>query len=207
MGQKVNPIGFRLGIFEPWKARWFATKKEYGKILVEDFQVRRFAASRLVKSDTEKIEIERTGDSVKLVISSRRPGVAIGKRGQGIEQLKADFFKEFGRNVEIAISEVKSPDTSACLIGLSIAEQIERRVNFKKAMKKAAFSAIKAGVKGIKIRCAGRLGGAEIARIEWFRFGSVPLHTIRAKIDYAAVEAQTTYGKIGIQVWSCRGEY
>lgn len=207
MGQKVNPIGFRLGVFEPWKARWFASRKEYGKTLMEDFKIRAFAASKLVKADTEKVEIERTGDSVKLIISSKRPGIAIGKRGQGIEQLKSDFFKTFGRNVEIAINEVKTPDASAVLIGLSIAEQIERRVNFKKAMKKAAFLAIKAGVNGIKIRCAGRLGGAEIARIEWFRFGSVPLHTIRSKIDYAAVEAQTTYGKIGVQVWACRGEY
>jgi small subunit ribosomal protein S3 len=207
VGQKVNPFGFRLGVFESWRARWFAKKKDYGKTLVEDFKIRRFMATKLVKGDTERVEIERTGDSVKLVVHTRRPGVAIGKKGQGIEQLKADFSKEFGRNVDVSINEVKSPDTSASLIGLSIAEQIERRANFKKVMKKAGFAALKAGAKGIKICCSGRLGGAEIARREWFRFGSVPLHTLRSKIDYALVEAQTTYGKIGIQVWSCKGEY
>lgn len=206
MGQKVNPVGFRLGVFESWSARWFS-KKDYGKTLVEDLKIRRFANTKLVKSDTEKIQVERTGDSIRLVIWSRRPGVVIGKRGQGIEQLRAGFAKEFGRNVEISINEVKSPEASASLIALNIAEQIERRVNFKRAMKRAGFSAIKAGVKGIKICCSGRLGGAEIARKEWFRFGSVPLHTLRSKVEYSAVEAQTTYGKIGIKVWSCRGEY
>lgn len=206
MGQKVNPLGFRLGVFESWGARWFS-KKDYGKTVVEDLKIRRFATSMLVKSDIEKLNIERTGDSIRLVIWTKRPGVVIGKKGQGIEQLRTGFAKKFGRSVEVSINEVKTPDASASLIALGIAEQIERRVNFKRAMKRAGFSAVKAGVKGIKICCSGRLGGAEIARKEWFRFGSVPLHTLRSKVEYAAVEAQTTYGKIGIKVWSCRGEY
>ncbi len=206
MGQKVNPVGFRLGSFEPWGAKWFS-KKNYGKTLVEDFKIRRFADSRLVKSDVERIQLERAGDSIKMIIWSKRPGLVIGKRGLGIGQLRDDFFKEFGKNIEIAIHEVKSPDACASLIAAGIAEQIEKRVNFKRVMKRAGFAAVKAGVKGIKICCSGRLGGAEIARKEWFRFGSVPLHTLRSKIEYSAIEAQTTYGKIGIKVWSCRGQY
>ncbi len=206
MGQKVHPVGFRLGIYEDWQAHWFA-KKSYGKEVLEDFQIRKFLKARLSIVDTARVVIDKAVDSVRVTIHTVRPGMIIGKKGQGIDQLKADLSKLLKKGVEVSIQEVKSPETHARLVAESIAEQLEKRVSFKRLMKKAGQAAMKSGVKGIKICISGRVGGAEIARIEWLRLGSVPLHTLRANIDYALAEALTTYGIIGIKVWICKGEY
>lgn len=206
MGQKVNPVGFRLGVYEDWHAHWFA-KKSYGSDVLEDFQIRRFLKSRMNDNDVSKVVIDKAVDNVRIVISASRPGMIIGKKGQGIEQLKYDLAKLLRKNIEISVQEVKSPEMSAQLVAKSIAEQIEKRVNYKRLMKKAGFSALKSGAKGIKISVSGRLGGAEIARTEWLRLGSIPLHTLRVNVDYALAEALTTYGIIGVKVWICKGEY
>ncbi len=206
MGQKVHPIGFRLGIYGDWQAHWFA-RRGYGKELAEDLQIRSYLKKKLARSEVEKVVIDKAGENVRVTIHSGRPGVVIGKKGAGIESLKSDLYKTFKKNIEVSVKEVRLPQISARLIGESIAEQLERRVGYKRAMKKAGFAAMKGGVKGIKIYCGGRLGGAEIARIETLRLGSVPLHTLRSNIDYAAVEAKTTYGIIGIKVWVFHGQY
>jgi len=206
MGQKVHPVGFRLGVYEDWQAHWFA-KGSYGLNLLEDFQIRRFLKSRLNDSDISKIIIEKAVDNVRVVILSSRPGMIIGKKGQGIEQLKVDLAKVLTKNVEISVQEVKVPELSSRLVAKSIADQIEKRVNYKKLMKKAGFAALKSGAKGIKISVSGRLAGAEIARTEWLRLGSIPLHTLRVNVDFSLVEARTTYGMIGVKVWICKGEY
>lgn len=207
MGQKVHPLGFRLGVFEDWNAHWFARKKDFGKVLIEDFQIRELLKSRLNYRDVEKVVIDKAADNIRIIIFSSKPGVIIGKRGQGIEQLKGFLFDKFKKNIDISVQEVKNAETSATLVASSIAEQLSRRASFKRLMKRAGFAAMRSGAKGIKICCAGRLGGAEIARSEWLRLGSVPLHTLRAKIDFALVEAKTTYGIIGVKVWICKGEY
>jgi small subunit ribosomal protein S3 len=206
VGQKVHPLGFRLGVFEDWRARWFA-KKSYGETLIEDFAVRKSLKKHLNKADTAKVVIEKAGESMRIIVHTARPGVVIGRKGQGIDLLRSELHRKFGKNIEVSVQEVKSPDTDATLVAQSIAEQIERRASFKRVMKKAGFASMKAGAKGIKICCAGRLGGAEIAREEWLRLGSVPLHTLRSNVDYASIQAKTTYGIIGIKVWICRGEY
>lgn len=206
MGQKVHPVGFRLGIFEDWSAHWFA-KKSYGDELMEDFQIRKYFREKLNDIDTAKIVIEKAVDNVRVIIFSAKPGMIIGKRGQGIEQIKQDLHRKLNKNVDISVQEVKTLELNAVLVGKGIAEQLEKRVSFKRAMKRAGLVALKSGAKGIKICCAGRLGGAEIARTEWLRLGSIPLHTIRANVDYAMVEAHTTYGRIGVKVWICKGEY
>ena len=206
MGQKVNPLGFRLGVFEDWKARWFA-KKSYGAELMEDFQIRRYLSNKLNSIDVSRVVIEKAGENIRIVISSSRPGFIIGKKGLGIEELKRDIYNKFKKNVDISVQEVRVPELSAELVAKGIAEQLEKRVGFKRAMKRAGFGTMKCGAKGVKICCAGRLGGAEIARSEWLRIGSVPLHTLRADIDYALAEAHTTYGIIGVKVWICKGEY
>lgn len=206
MGQKVHPHGFRLGIYEDWSAHWFA-KKGYGKALIEDLRVREYLKGALSRADTAKVVIDKAGDSMRIIVFSARPGTVIGKKGQGIESLKKGLYKRFKKTVEISVQEVKSPDLDAVLLAQAVAEQLERRASFKRVMKKIAYGTMKAGAKGIKICCAGRLGGAEIARSEWIRLGSVPLHTLRSNISYAAVEAMTTYGLIGIKVWVCKGEY
>lgn len=206
MGQKVHPVGFRLGVYEDWQAHWFA-KNSYGLDVLEDFQIRRFLKTRLNDSDISKIVIDKAVENVRIVIFASRPGMIIGKKGQGIEQLKVDLAKVLRKNIEISVQEVKVPEMSARLVAKSISDQIEKRVNYKKLMKKAGFAALKSGAKGIKIAVAGRLGGAEIARTEWLRLGSVPLHTLRVNVDFALVEAHTTYGMIGVKVWICKGEY
>lgn len=206
MGQKVHPVGFRLGIFEDWSAHWFA-KKSYGDELFEDFQIRKYFKERLNDIDIAKIVIEKAVDNVRVIIFSSKPGVIIGKKGQGIEQIKQDLYRKLNKNVEISVQEIKTVELNATLVGKSIAEQLEKRVSFKRAMKRAGLMALKSGAKGVKICCAGRLGGAEIARTEWLRLGSIPLHTLRANVDYALVEAHTTYGRIGVKVWICKGEY
>lgn len=207
MGQKVHPIGFRLGIYRTWLARWFA-RDSYGKFLMEDIKIRKYLEDKLKDAEISNIEIEKTGENVRVVLHSGRPGVVIGKKGQEIDTLKLALGKMLGKsNVEVSVQEVKNPELDAMLVAKGIAEQLVRRVSHKKAMKRATASAMRAGAKGIKIRCSGRLQGAEIARDEWERVGSTPLHTLRADIDYGLAEAKTTYGIIGVKVWICRGEY
>jgi small subunit ribosomal protein S3 len=206
VGQKVHPLGFRTGVYRTWNARWFA-KKDYKTCLLEDFKLREYLNSRLGAADLSAVNIDRAGDNVRVELRSARPGVVIGKRGQEIEQLRADLSKKFGKSIDVSVQEEKNLEQSAQLVAKGIADQIERRVGYKRLMKKAGHATMKSGARGIKIRVAGRLGGAEIARIEWLRLGCVPLHTLRSDIDYALVEAKTTYGIIGVQVWICRGEY
>lgn len=207
MGQKVHPIGYRLGVYRSWLSRWFA-RDSYGDNLLEDFKIRKYLNKALDKAEVSKIEIEKAGDNVRIVIFSGRPGVVIGKKGQEIDALRRALAKLLNKNtVEISVTEVKTPELDASLVAQAIAQQIERRANYKKAMKRAGSAAMRSGAKGVKIRCAGRLNGAEIARAEWFRIGSVPLHTLRSDIDYGFAEAHTTYGIIGVKVWICKGEF
>lgn len=206
MGQKVNPIGFRLGVYRDWDARWFA-RKSYGKQLLEDIKIRSFLNKALENAELARIEIEKAGDNVRIILHSGRPGVVIGKRGQDIETLKQDLSALLKKNVDVSVQEVKTPELNAMLVAKNLAEQLEKRASFKKIMKRAALSAIKSGAKGIKICCSGRLNGAEIARQEWTRVGSIPLHTLRSDVDYGFAQAQTTYGIIGVKVWICKGEY
>ena len=208
MGQKVNPVGFRLGIYRNWDSRWFA-RKSYGKEVLEDFQIRKFLSAALENAEISKIEIEKAGDdNMRITLHSGRPGIVIGKRGADIDFLRTELARRWNKkNVEVSVQEVKNPEIDAVLVAKNIAEQLVKRGSFKKAMKRAAISAMKSGAKGIKICCAGRLNGAEIAREEWTRVGSIPLHTIRAEIDYGLAEALTTYGLIGVKVWICKGEY
>lgn len=207
MGQKVHPNGFRTGVYRDWNARWFA-RKSYGEQLLEDLKIRKFLAQRLRNAEVARVEIEKAGDNVKVIIHSGRAGVVIGKKGQEIDALRKEIAKLINKNaVEVSVQEVKHPELDATLVALNIAEQLERRGSFKKAMKRASAATLRAGAKGIKICCSGRLNGAEIARSEWLRMGSVPLHTLRADVDYGFVEALTTYGKIGVKVWIGRGEY
>jgi len=207
VGQKVNPLGFRLGIYRDWDASWFA-RDSYSKNFLEDFKIRKYLNSTLEKAEVSSIKIEKAGESIKIIIHSGKPGLVIGKKGQEIDTLRRDLSSllEIG-SIEISVQEVKKPELDAMLVAKNIAEQLEKRVNYKKAMKKAATTAMKSGAKGVKICVAGRLGGAEIARTEWLRVGSVPLHTLRSDIDYALAEAKTKYGIIGVKVWICRGEY
>jgi len=210
VGQKVNPKGFRLGVYLDWDARWFARGPvtAYGEQLLEDLKIRRYLNGVLSRAEVAKLEIEKAGDSVRIIIHSGRPGVIIGKKGQEIDAMRKKIANLIGKNtIEISVQEVKKPELDATLIAKNIAEQLERRGSYKKAMRRASLSAMKSGAKGIKIRCKGRLNGAEIARDEWIRVGSVPLHTLRADIDYGFAEAKTTYGIIGVSVWLCRGEY
>jgi len=207
MGQKVRPTGFRTGIFLPWQSTWFAGKKDFAELLFEDQKIRKFIHGRYKGSGISKVRIERTREKVVVVILTSKVGVIIGKKGQGIEQMRHDLGKALKKTVEISVQEIKNPETNARLVAASIAEQLEKRVSFKRLMKKAGQAAMKSGAKGIKICISGRIGGAEIARIEWLRLGSVPLHTLRANIDYAHAEALTTYGLIGVKVWICKGEY
>lgn len=208
MGQKVNPIGFRVGVYLPWDARWFARSENYAKLFFEDLEIRKFIKAHLSSAEISRIEIEKATDSVRVVIHSARPGVVIGKRGQDIDSLRKALSHFLGKkSVEVSVQEVRQPALDARLLAKSIAEQIERRTSYKRAMKKEASDAMRAGAQGINIRVAGRLAGAEIARDEWLRLGRVPRHTLRADIDYGFVEAHTTYGIIGVKVWICRGEY
>ncbi len=206
MGQKVHPFGFRLGVYEDWNAHWFS-KKAYGMDLMEDFFIRNYLTSKLSRTDLSKVVIEKAVDNVRVIIYASRPGLVIGKKGQGIDQIKQDLHKKLKKNIDISVQEERAPEVNAKLVAESIAEQLEKRVSFKRLMKKSAFAALKSGAKGIKICCSGRLGGAEIARSEWIRLGSTPLHTLRANIQYALAEAKTIYGIIGVKVWICKGEY
>lgn len=205
MGQKVMPTGFRLGITEDWRSRWYADK-DYAKNLANDLEIRKFLNKQLAKAAVSKIEIERAGDKVKVIVTTARPGVVIGKKGAEIEALRKQLAKVVGGPVNIEVIEVKRPELDAALVAQSVAEQLEGRVAFRRAMRKAVQSARKSGALGIRIQCAGRLGGAEMSRREWYREGRVPLHTLRAKIDYGFATAATTMGSIGIKVWIYHGE-
>lgn len=207
MGNKVHPLGFRLGIYKDWNARWFA-RDSYGKQILEDLAIRKFLDKALSAAEVARIEIEKAGDSIRIIVHSGRPGVVIGKKGQEIESLKSHLANTLGKKtVEISVQEVKNTEIDATLVAKNIAEQLVKRGSVKKAMKRAAMTAMKAGAKGIKICCGGRLQGAEIARQEWIRMGSVPLHTLRSDVDYGVAEAKTTYGMIGVKVWICKGEF
>lgn len=209
MGKKVNPIGFRIGIYRSWDVRWFPRGSDtYAQMAHEDNSIRAFISKHLDAAEVERVEIERTGENVKVIVHTARPGVVIGKKGQEIETIRRQLAAHLKRDtVEISVQEVKIPELSAMIVAKNIADQIEKRASYKKLMKKAATTALRSGAKGIKIRVAGRLGGAEIARDEWLRVGQTPLHTLRSDIDYALAEAMTKYGIIGIKVWICRGEY
>lgn len=205
MGQKVNPIGFRLGVTKTWDSRWYS-KKDYSSLLHEDLKLRTYLKEKLFAAGIAKIEIERAAGKVKINVHTARPGIVIGKKGSGVEVLKADVQKLSRNELFLNILEVKKPEANATLIAENVAAQLEKRVAFRRAMKKCMTAAFKQGIKGIKIRCSGRLGGAEIARTEWYSEDSVPLHTLRANIDYGTAMAKTTYGIIGIKTWVYHGE-
>jgi len=205
LGQKVNPIGFRIGITRDWDSRWYG-EKNYAEFVHEDLKIRKFIKKRLFHAGISRIEIERTANAVKVIIRTARPGIVIGKRGSEIDVMKKQLARLTGRTVDLDIVEVRKPDTDAQLLSENVAMQLERRVSFRRAMKKAVTSSLRMGARGIKITCSGRLGGAEIARTEWYREGRVPLHTLRADIDYGLAEARTTYGIIGIKVLIYKGE-
>jgi small subunit ribosomal protein S3 len=205
LGQKVNPIGFRLGINRDWDSKWFSGK-EYSSLIFEDYNIRKFLKKKLEQAGVSKIEIERAANKVRLKIHTARPGLVIGKKGIEIQNLKKELEKKIKREFFIDIQEVRKPEVDAQLLAENIALQLVRRVSFRRAMKKGVTSALRFGVQGIKVACSGRLGGAEMARREWYRKGRVPLHTIRADIDYGFAEAFTTYGVIGIKVTIFNGE-
>lgn len=205
MGQKTHPKGFRLVLNKDWNSRWFADK-DFSKFILEDKNIRDFLKKRLFEAGIARIEIERAANKAKIIIYTARPGIVIGKKGSQIEILKKDLEKKIKREVILDIQEVRKPEVEAQLVAENVASQLERRVAFRRAMKKAVSTARKFGAKGIKISCAGRLGGAEMARTEWYREGRVPLHTLRAEIDYGFTEASTTYGLIGIKVIIFKGE-
>ena len=205
MGQKVKPTGFRLGITENWRSRWYAGK-DYAATLENDIKLRQHVEKKLAGAALSKVEIERAGDKVKVIVTTARPGIVIGKKGTEVDALRKELEAIAGGKVSVEVIEVKRPELDANLIAQSIAEQLEGRVAFRRAMRKAVQSARKSGAKGIRIQCAGRLGGAEMSRREWYREGRVPLHTLRAKIDYGFATAATTMGSIGIKVWVYHGE-
>jgi small subunit ribosomal protein S3 len=206
MGQKVHPNGIRLGITKPYNATWYADSKDFANNLHSDHKVREFLKEKLKSASVSRIVIERPAKSVRVTIHTARPGVVIGKKGEDVEKLRQQVSKLTGVPAQINISEVRKPELDAQLIGENIAGQLERRVMFRRAMKRAVQNAMRLGAQGIKVEVSGRLGGAEIARTEWYREGRVPLHTLRADIDYATSEAHTTYGIIGVKVWVFRGE-
>lgn len=207
MGQKVNPEGLRLGIVKTWQSRWYADK-EYADFIFEDFKLREFVRKKLQHAGIARVEIERSLNRIRLRIFAARPGIVIGKKGYEIEQLKNEIKRKVvpGKDLAIDIQEVKKPETVAQLVAENVANQLERRVAFRRAMKRGVSSSMRFGVKGIKIICSGRLGGAEMARTEWYREGRVPLHTLRADVDYGFVEARTAYGPIGVKVFIFKGE-
>ncbi|GAA0851058.1 30S ribosomal protein S3 [Marinobacter pelagius] len=206
MGHKVNPTGIRLGVIKEHNSVWYADKKDYSKNLLNDIQVREFLDKRLVKASVSKIVIERPAQNARITIHTARPGIVIGKKGEDVDRLRREVSDMMGVPVHINIEEVRKPDLDARLVAQNVAGQLERRVMFRRAMKRAVQNAMRQGAKGIKIQVGGRLGGAEIARSEWYREGRVPLHTLRADIDYATYEAHTTYGVIGVKVWIFKGE-
>lgn len=206
MGQKIHPTGFRLAVTRNWMSRWFANSKNFSVMLNEDLKVREYLKKKLAHASVGRVVIERPAKNARITVYSARPGVVIGKKGEDIEHLKADLQKILGGQVHVNIEEIRKPETDAQLVADSIAQQLEKRIMFRRAMKRAMQNAMRLGAQGIKIMSSGRLNGAEIARREWYREGRVPLHTLRADIDYGTAEANTTYGKIGIKVWVYKGD-
>jgi small subunit ribosomal protein S3 len=206
MGQKINPIGFRLAVTRNWASRWYAADKDFGGLLASDIRVREYLKRKLKSASVGRVVIERPAKNARITVYSARPGVVIGKRGEDIESLKSDLQRIMGVPVHVNIEEIRKPETDAQLIADSIAQQLEKRIMFRRAMKRSMQNAMRLGAQGIKIMSAGRLNGIEIARTEWYREGRVPLHTLRAIIDYGTAEANTTYGVIGIKVWVYKGD-
>jgi len=206
MGQKVNPHGLRVGVIKDWDSRWYARDDKVGSLIIEDYNIRKYLKKLLYSAGVPKIEIERDSARVKIYIHCSRPGVIIGKGGEAIEKLRVDLEKRLGKPVALSIIEVKSPDTNAQLVAENIAQQLEKRIGFRRAMKNAMGRAMRMGALGIKVSCAGRLGGAEIARTETYHEGTIPLQTLRADIEYGFAEAATTYGRVGVKVWVYKGE-
>jgi len=206
MGQKVNPVGFRLGVNRGWDSVWFAKKKQFGKNLIEDFKIREYIKKNVVNSGVSKIMIERSSKKCFVTIHTSRPGFVIGKKGSDIEKIKKNISKLSNHEITLNIKEIKKPELNSYLVAENVSQQLIKRISFRRAMKRAIQSALRLGAKGIKICVSGRLGGNEIARSEWIREGSVPLHTLRADVDYAESEALTTYGIIGVKVWIYKGE-
>ena len=205
MGQKIHPYGFRLGVTKEWKAKWYA-EKNYGELLLEDFKIRKFISNKLKRTGISSIAIERAANKVKVIIHTGRPGLVIGRKGQGTEELRNNLVKLVNKEIMLEIKEVRRPEADAQIVAEGIANQLERRVAFRRAMKKAVSQALRLGAQGIKVACSGRLGGAEIARREWYREGRVPLQTLRADIDYGFSESNTVYGVIGVKVWVYHGD-
>jgi small subunit ribosomal protein S3 len=205
MGQKTHPIGYRLGFNRVWSSRWYAGK-DFAKLLHEDIRIRRMVKEKLYHAGVAKIDIERSGDQTRVIIHTARPGIIIGRKGAEVDKLKATLEKQYGRQVYITVKEIKKPELDAQLVSENIAVQLEKRVAFRRAMKRSIAAALRLGAQGIRITVAGRLGGAEIARTEWYREGRVPLHTLRADIDFGFAEAHTTMGQIGVKTWIYRGE-
>ncbi len=207
MGQKVNPIGFRLVVNHDWRSRWFATKKELPEFLQADLKIRNFVKTKLAAAAVSRVFIERAWNSLRVTIFTARPGIVIGRKGAEIENMTREISNlASGKSVKIDIQEIKTPELDAQLVAENVAMQIERRISFRRAMKKVIQTTMEFGAQGIKIRCAGRLGGAEISRAEWYREGKIPLHTLRTPIDYGFAEANTVYGKIGVKCWICKKE-
>src|SRR5438552_9123783 len=206
MGQKTNPIGLRVAVNRDWRSKWYAEKKEFGKLLTEDHKIRELLKKKLESASVPRILIERAATRCRITILTARPGVVIGRKGAEIDKLKEELSKMTGKEIYVDILEIKTPELDAQLVAENVALQLERRVSFRRAMKKAIQTAMDFGAEGIKVRCAGRLGGAELARVELYHEGRVPLHTLRANIDYGFAEAHTVYGKLWIKCWVCKGE-
>lgn len=206
MGQKVHPTGIRLGIVKDWNSRWYASKQDYSVFLHQDLMIRQFIKKKLVNASVSKIQINRPANNAHITIHTARPGIVIGKKGEDIEILKQDISKMIGIPVQVNVEEIRKPELDALLVAEGIAQQLEKRIMYRRAMKRAVTNTMRLGAEGIKISIGGRLNGAEIARTEWYREGRVPLHTLRADIDYATAEAKTTYGIIGIKIWIFKGE-
>ena len=206
MGQKVHPTGFRLGIIKDWTSTWYADSKDYAGYLHTDMEVRTFLRKKLASASVSRIQIERPANNAKVIIHTARPGIVIGKKGEDIERLRAEITKIMGVPATVSVEEIRKPELDAYLVAESVAQQIERRIMFRRAMKRAVTNTMRLGALGMKINLSGRLNGAEIARSEWYREGRVPLHTLRADIDYGTAESNTTYGVIGVKVWIFKGE-
>jgi small subunit ribosomal protein S3 len=206
MGQKTNPVGLRIALNKDWRSRWYSDKKEFGKLVAEDWKIREILKRKLESASVPKIVIERAANRCRITIFTARPGVVIGRKGAEIDKIKEELNKMTGKEIYVDIQEIKQPETDAQLVAENVAMQLERRISFRRAMKKAVQTTMDFGAEGIKIRCAGRLGGAELARVEHYHQGRVPLHTLRAQIDYGFAEAKTVYGKIGVKCWICKGE-